>query len=89
MDFKNTVLIMTSNIGSRFIMDVHNKEQREALVTEALRNHFRPEFLDRLSDSNIGGIVKIRLQRVIKPLEKQNIHRTLDEEALQYVADQG
>jgi ATP-dependent Clp protease ATP-binding subunit ClpB len=96
--FKNTVLIMTSNIGSQFIMDVDNKEQREARVTEALRNHFRPEFLnridetiifDRLSDANLSEIVKIQLQRVIKRLEKQNIHLTLDSEALQFVAGQG
>ena len=98
VDFKNTVLIMTSNIGSQFIMDLDNREQREARVTEALRAHFRPEFLnrvdetiifDRLSDANLGDIVRIQLQRVITRLAKQNIHLTLTDEALQFVADQG
>jgi ATP-dependent Clp protease ATP-binding subunit ClpB len=98
VDFKNTVLIMTSNIGSQFIMDVDNKEQREARVTEALRGHFRPEFLnridetiifDRLSDANLNDIVRIQLQRVITRLAKQNIHLHLTDEALQFVADQG
>jgi ATP-dependent Clp protease ATP-binding subunit ClpB len=98
VDFKNTVLIMTSNIGSQFIMDVDNREQREARVTEALRSHFRPEFLnridetiifDRLSDSDLASIVRIQLQRVITRLAKQNIHLHLTDEALQFVADQG
>jgi ATP-dependent Clp protease ATP-binding subunit ClpB len=98
VDFKNTVLIMTSNIGSQFIMDVDNKEQREARVTEALRNHFRPEFLnridetiifDRLSDSDLASIVRIQLQRVVTRLAKQNIHLDLAPDALQFIADQG
>ena len=98
VDFKNTVLIMTSNIGSQFIMDVDNREQREARVTEALRSHFRPEFLnridetiifDRLSDSDLASIVRIQLQRVITRLAKQNIHLDLTDDALQFVADQG
>jgi ATP-dependent Clp protease ATP-binding subunit ClpB len=98
VDFKNTVLIMTSNIGSQFIMDVDNKEQREARVTEALRNHFRPEFLnridetiifDRLSDSDLASIVRIQLQRVVTRLAKQNLHLDLAPDALQFIADQG
>jgi ATP-dependent Clp protease ATP-binding subunit ClpB len=98
VDFKNTVLIMTSNIGSQFIMDVDNKEQHEARVTEALRNHFRPEFLnridetiifDRLSDSDLASIVRIQLQRVVTRLAKQNIHLDLAPDALQFIADQG
>ncbi|MDE0597527.1 MAG: AAA family ATPase, partial [Roseibacillus sp.] len=48
VDFRNTVLIMTSNIGSQFIMDESSPEQREAKVIEALRGHFRPEFLNRV-----------------------------------------
>ena len=98
VDFKNTVLIMTSNIGSQYIMDVDNKEQREARVLEALRAHFRPEFLnridetiifDRLSDGDLSDIVRIQLQRVLTRLEKQNLHLTLTDEALRHVADQG
>ena len=98
VDFKNTVLIMTSNIGSQYIMDVDNKEQREARVTDALRAHFRPEFLnridetiifDRLSDGDLADIVKIQLQRVLTRLEKQNLHLALTDDALRHVADAG
>ena len=71
VDFKNTVIIMTSNIGSQFILDDANAEQREARVMEALRGHFRPEFLnrvdeiiifDRLSDEDLTHIVEIQLR---------------------------
>ncbi|MDB6004089.1 MAG: ATP-dependent chaperone ClpB, partial [Prosthecobacter sp.] len=98
VDFKNTVLIMTSNIGSQYILDVDNKEQREARVLEALRAHFRPEFLnridetimfDRLGDQDLSDIVRLQLQRVLTRLEKQNIHLDLTDEALRHVADQG
>src|SRR5215216_6715652 len=50
VDFKNTVIIMTSNIGSQYILDIDNAEQREARVMEALRGHFRPEFLNRVDE---------------------------------------
>ncbi len=98
VDFKNTVLIMTSNIGSQYLTEDMNKEQAEARVMEALRKHFRPEFLnrvdetilfDRLSDEDLGAIVRIQLQRVITRLAKQNIHLTLTDEALRHIADQG
>ncbi len=98
VDFKNTVIIMTSNIGSQYLTEDGNKEQAEARVMDALRKHFRPEFLnridetilfDRLSDKDLDAIVKIQLQRVIARLEKQNVHLTLSDEALHFVADQG
>ncbi|MCB1093567.1 MAG: AAA family ATPase, partial [Verrucomicrobiae bacterium] len=53
VDFKNTVIIMTSNIGSEYIMTETNPEQREALVLQALRGHFRPEFLNRVDETII------------------------------------
>jgi ATP-dependent Clp protease ATP-binding subunit ClpB len=98
VDFKNTVLIMTSNIGSQYLMEDTNKEQRDARVTEALRNHFRPEFLnrideiiifDRLSDADLGAIVKIQLHRVIGRLAKQNVHLTLTDAAVRHIAEEG
>jgi ATP-dependent Clp protease ATP-binding subunit ClpB len=98
VDFKNTVLIMTSNIGSQYLMDDDNKEQREARVMEALRAHFRPEFLnrvdetiifDRLSDENLSEIAKIQIRRVVSRLEKQNIHLSLTDAAVHFIADQG
>ncbi len=98
VDFKNTVLIMTSNIGSSAIQDVSNPEQRDALVRDSLKQFFRPEFLnrideivifDRLDASQLDQIVKIQLQRVIDRLAKQNIHLTVTDDTTRYLADAG
>ena len=98
VDFRNTVLIMTSNIGSQFIMDEENAEQREAKVMEALRGHFRPEFLnrvdetvifDRLKREELTEIVGLQLERVRKRLAKQGIGLALSPEAKELVANQG
>ncbi|GAA5132785.1 ATP-dependent chaperone ClpB [Prosthecobacter algae] len=98
VDFKNTVIIMTSNIGSNAIQDVNNAEQRDALVRESLKQFFRPEFLnrideivifDRLDAAQLDKIVKIQLQRVITRLAKQNIHLTVTDETTRYLADAG
>ena len=98
VDFRNTVLIMTSNIGSQFIMDEQNAEQREAKVTEALRGHFRPEFLnridetiifDRLNREELTEIVGLQLERVRQRLAKQGIGLALSPEAKEFIANQG
>jgi ATP-dependent Clp protease ATP-binding subunit ClpB len=98
VDFKNTVLIMTSNIGSNAIQDVSNPEQRDALVRDSLKQFFRPEFLnrideivifDRLDAAQLDQIVKIQLKRVIDRLAKQNIHLTVTDETTRYLADAG
>ncbi len=98
VDFKNTVIIMTSNIGSNAIQDVTNAEQRDALVRESLKEFFRPEFLnrideivifDRLDAAQLDQIVKIQLQRVITRLAKQNIHLSVTDETTRYLADAG
>ncbi len=98
VDFKNTVIIMTSNIGSQHIQDVANPEQREALVRESLKQFFRPEFLnridetvifDRLDASQLDKIVLIQLQRVIDRLAKQNITLAISEEVIRKLADEG
>jgi ATP-dependent Clp protease ATP-binding subunit ClpB len=98
VDFKNTVIIMTSNIGSSAIQDVSNPEQREAMVRESLKEFFRPEFInrideivifDRLDASQLDKIVLIQLQRVIERLAKQNINLTLSDEVIRKLADEG
>lgn len=98
VDFRNTVLIMTSNIGSQYIMDECNAEQREAKVTEALRLHFRPEFLnridetvifDRLERAELTSIVDIQLDRVRARLAKQGLGLALTAEAKEYIGNQG
>ncbi len=98
VDFKNTVLIMTSNIGSQFILHEENAEQREAKVSEALRAHFRPEFLnrideiiifDRLQREEITTIVDLQLDRVRKRLAKQGLAIALTAETKEYLGNQG
>ena len=98
VDFRNTVLIMTSNIGSQFIMDESNAEQREAKVREALRGQFRPEFLnridetvifDRLDRAELTTIVDIQLERVRKRLAAQGLGLALTEEGKEFIGNQG
>jgi ATP-dependent Clp protease ATP-binding subunit ClpB len=98
VDFRNTVIIMTSNIGSHAIQEEANSEQREALVRDALRQFFRPEFLnrideviifDRLDARDLSEIVKVQLQRVVSRLAKQNIGLVLTDEAVRKIADDG
>ncbi|BDS06258.1 chaperone protein ClpB [Oceaniferula spumae] len=98
VDFRNTVLIMTSNIGSQFILGEENEEQREAKVTDALRSHFRPEFLnridetvifDRLKRDELTTIVGLQLERVRKRLAKQGIGLALSEDAKEFLGNQG
>ncbi len=98
VDFRNTVLIMTSNIGSQFIMDEEDPEVRESKVLEALRAHFRPEFLnrvdetvifDRLGREDLTEIVGLQLDRVRQRLAKQGIGLALSEEVKKMIADRG
>jgi ATP-dependent Clp protease ATP-binding subunit ClpB len=98
VDFKNTVIIMTSNIGSQFILGDANAEQREARVMEALRAHFRPEFLnrvdetiifDRLSDEDITQIVTIQLARLVQRLADQKLTLTVSDAAKKHLAREG
>jgi len=98
VDFRNTVLIMTSNIGSQFILHEENAEQREAQVIEALRAHFRPEFLnrvdeiiifDRLKRDEISTIVELQLARVRQRLAKQGLALALTEAAKEHISEKG
>jgi ATP-dependent Clp protease ATP-binding subunit ClpB len=98
VDFKNTVLILTSNIGSQFIMEDLPVEERNQRVLDALRGHFRPEFLnrideiiifDRLDRTQLTAIVDIQLGRLLRRLEKQNIQLTLTDAAKEFLAREG
>ena len=98
VDFKNTVIIMTSNIGSQFITEETSSEGRSRLVMDALRQHFRPEFLnrvdeiiifDRLKDENLKKIVEIQLRRLTKRLEAQKITLELTDAAKEQIAREG
>src|SRR5450432_519180 len=98
VDFKNTVIIMTSNIGSQFITEETSSEERERRVLEALRGHFRPEFLnrvdeiiifDRLTDEDLKKIIEIQLRRLTTRLEKQKIMLELTDAAKARIAREG
>jgi ATP-dependent Clp protease ATP-binding subunit ClpB len=98
VDFKNAVIIMTSNIGSEFITEEESREARSRLVMDALRQHFRPEFLnrvdeviifDRLSEDNLKKIVEIQLNRLTKRLQQQNIVLELSDRAKAFIAREG
>ncbi len=99
VDFKNAVIIMTSNIGSQYILEEEQtQEARERLVMDALRGHFRPEFLnrvdeiiifDRLSEDDLKKIVEIQLKRLAKRLEQQKITLELSDSAKALLAREG
>ncbi|PYL90597.1 MAG: type VI secretion system ATPase TssH, partial [Verrucomicrobia bacterium] len=98
VDFKNTVIIMTSNIGSQFITEEESSEGRSRLVMDALRAHFRPEFLnrvdeiiifDRLTEEDLKKIVEIQLSRLTKRLAQQNITLKLSDSAETLIARAG
>ncbi|WP_168196470.1 ATP-dependent chaperone ClpB [Bdellovibrio sp. NC01] len=99
VDFKNTVLIMTSNVGSQAILDpAMSDEQKREAVTEALRGHFRPEFLNRidetiifnsLGENQIAGIVKVQLDLVAQRLKSKRINIDFDDKAVDFLAKKG
>jgi ATP-dependent Clp protease ATP-binding subunit ClpB len=98
VNFKNTLIIMTSNIGSQFIMEDLPVDERNRRVMEALRGHFRPEFLnridetiifDRLTDKETTSIVDIQLKRLLKRLDQQNIRLELTDKAKKFLAKEG
>ena len=103
VDFKNTILIMTSNIGSQYLLEGIDEEgniktDAENMVMNDLRSHFRPEFLNRLDEiimfkpltkDNIGGIIELMLADVNKRLEDKELSIHLTDAAKSYVIEHG
>ncbi len=98
VDFTNTVLIMTSNIGSQAILQEADATQRDALAMSALRAHFRPEFLNRVDEiiifeqlkkEELAGIIQIQLARVSKRLQDRGLSLNMSPEAVELVAEHG
>ncbi|MEL6331226.1 MAG: ATP-dependent chaperone ClpB [Cyanobacteria bacterium J06554_1] len=102
VDLSNTVIVMTSNIGSDHILDVAGNnsqfEEMQDRVLGALRGHFRPEFLNRVDDliifhplskDELRSIVEIQLKRLYKLLADQKITLHVSESAIDYVAEKG
>ena len=98
VDFTNTVLIMTSNIGSQFILNETDATARNDKALDALRGHFRPEFLnrideiiifDRLQREDLKRIVRIQLERVQKRLAARGLKLELSDAAAELVSQHG
>ncbi|MDB5754208.1 MAG: clpB [Massilia sp.] len=100
VDFKNTVIVMTSNLGSHKIqaMDSDDPGVVKLAVMAEVRNHFRPEFINRideivvfhaLDEKNIGAIAKIQLRQLEQRLEKMDMKLVVSDEALQKIAEAG
>jgi ATP-dependent Clp protease ATP-binding subunit ClpB len=105
VDFKNAVVIMTSNLGSHFIAEAQQGSDREELpegarrqVTEALRQHFRPEFINRVDEiiffhslgiGHLKHIVNIQVRGLLKRLEDRKIHVELTDSARGFLVSEG
>jgi ATP-dependent Clp protease ATP-binding subunit ClpB len=101
VDFRNTLIIMTSNLGSAALADQAEGEDLELvrpLVMEAVRAHFRPEFLNRIDEiilfhrlgrTQMGGIVRIQLARLERLMADRRLTLDLDDSALTWLADKG
>ena len=102
VDFTNTIIIMTSNIGSQYILDIAGDDTKydemNARVTDALRSNFRPEFLNRIDEiiifhalqkSQLRDIVKIQTKRLESRLEERKMSLKLSDAALDFLAEVG
>jgi ATP-dependent Clp protease ATP-binding subunit ClpB len=101
VDFRNTLIVMTSNLGSQFLVDQPEGEDTEAVkdqVMALVRASFRPEFLNRVDEiilfhrlqkSEMGSIVDIQMRRLTKLLEDRKIVITLEPSAREWLAEKG
>ena len=103
VDFKNTILIMTSNIGAQYLLDGIDEngeisKEAEEMVMNDLRAHFRPEFLNRLDEtilfkpltkSNISGIIDLIVEDLNKRLSDRDLHLSCTDKAKQFIVENG
>ncbi|AXX87789.1 ATP-dependent Clp protease ATP-binding subunit [Malaciobacter marinus] len=98
VDFKNTIIILTSNIGSSKIIEISDKESRKKEVLQELKVNFKPEFLNRLDDivifeqlnlEAITNIVEILFDGIRKKVEEKDITITLTQSAKEFIAKAG
>lgn len=98
IDFRNTIIILTSNIASDKIMEIASKEERRIAVNEELKRYFKPEFLNRLDDivifnplgkAEILKIIDIEFANIAKKAHSRNITITISDEAKSLVAEAG
>ena len=101
VDFKNTIIIMTSNLGSDLILEAQSEKEEAGVkekISALLKQTFRPEFLNRIDEivmfnkldkSNIRHIVSLQLERVASRLKDRRITLTFDDSALDFLSEQG
>ena len=98
IDFRNTIIIMTSNLGSELILSADTPEEMTAQIKDLLKQHFRPEFLNRIDElltfgrlgkEHIRKIVDIQLQAVSARLEARRLHLIVTDTAKDFLADIG
>jgi len=101
VDFKNTIIIMTSNLGSELILEAASNDESDAVkeqIDALLKKHFKPEFLNRIDEivmfnrlgkEHIKDIVHIQIDRVAKRLEDRRITLKADDSLLDFIADVG
>ncbi len=98
IDFKNTIIILTSNIGSAKIIEISNKEERRTEVLNEIKAYFKPEFLNRLDDivifeqlglDEITNIVEIMFADIKRKVAQRDITITLSQSAKEYIAKVG
>ena len=100
VDFKNTIIIMTSNVGSNWIQELgaYDRKEMENRVTEALKASFKPEFLNRIDEiiifhnlttDQLGKIVRIQIEKLLKRLEQRNVKLELSDSAVRLLAEKG
>jgi ATP-dependent Clp protease ATP-binding subunit ClpB len=102
VDFKNTIIIMTSNIGSQYILDLAGDDSRyeemRSRVMDAMSSNFRPEFLNRIDEiiifhslqkAQLRSIVQLQVARLAKRLEEQKLTLEMSDDALDFIAEIG
>lgn len=98
VNFKNTLIILTSNLGSQFLLEAHSDEKAKSLVLSEVRKHFRPELLNRLDDmivfhhlrkEQLTQIVDIQLEQVKTLLHAKNLSMVIEPKAKELLAERG
>ena len=99
VDFRNTILVLTSNLGSQYLTEKDlGEDEKEHLVKEAVKANFRPEFLNRLDEilifkpltrAQLAQIVDLQLAQVMQRLASRRLKLTVSEDAKQWLANRG
>ncbi|MGW4004177.1 AAA family ATPase, partial [Streptomyces nigra] len=99
VDFRNTILVLTSNLGSQYLVDpITSEEEKKEQVLEVVRASFKPEFLNRLDDlvvfsaltkDELVRIARLQIDRLAKRLAERRLTLEVTDEALAWLADEG